>query len=243
MEIFEGLTLEKILEKVKRISTTLPIEENRIIYYIFYGVLKLSYYRLKHKKSGLSKFITEPIILKQKEITSLFTLIHKYYSREKEYLAERNLIQLFKFGDELPENEAVRFFEEYVEGECEDRFGRRIKIDLEAIKFMYKDKETDRHIMKSENYMEFRGKRLPWIRHTLRHTKNVFQRNDRHFWELLYVNKYNLLLKKGKSVKNLWIIIVKKRAKDKVGPFLFKTAFPIYKHNEFFRILEQYSPV
>lgn len=161
METFEDLTLEEILKRVKRVSTTLSIEENRVIYSIFYDVLKLSYYRLKRKKAHIGKSAAGQVIfLKQKEIASLLTLIHRYYLNEKEYTAEHILTQCF--GPNFRENDALRFFEEYVEGECKDKFGRVIKIDLEdGMRFMYKDKETGRHIKRMENYVSSRGKRLP----------------------------------------------------------------------------------
>lgn len=234
-------TQEEILKKLKSIARVHDIDNVKSICHIFYDVFKIAYYALENKKAGLKSPIAS-VTLKREEITSLVRLIDYHHSNDKTFTVQHELIQCF--GPTFTEADALDYFEKHVEGEISDKFGRIITVDLEnGIKFMYKDYETQKHDVRSENYLPHRGKRLPWIRHTIRNSTNIYAKISGDKKEVMYLCKYDLPIRDGENNKCYWVVIAKKYVKDKTDRYKFKTAFPIFKYNDLLRRLERYEPV
>jgi len=235
-------TQEEIVKKIKTVAGVHHFDNAQAISQIFYDVFKISYYAVKRKEKGLRTAPAFPEILNRKEITKLVKLIDYHHVNNKEFVAEHSLIQCF--GSQFTEADALKFFEKYVEGKVEDQFRRRIDIDLEdGIKFMYKNYQNQMHEVKSEYYLPHRGKRLPWIRHTIQNTKNIYGRIDGRDLEIMYVCRFKLPKLDEEGGECYWVVIAKKYRKDKTSPFKFKTAFPMFKYNELLRRLERYEPI
>jgi len=235
-------TQEEIIRKLRDVGKAHIFENAQIISHIFYDVFKTAYYALERKKAGLRKKIGSPITLKRKEITRIVKLIDYHHLQDKTYTADHELTQCF--GPNFTESDALKFFDKYTEGDMKDRFGRPIHIDLEdGIRFMYKDYKTNRHEIKSEFYLPHRGKRLPWVRHTIHNSKNIYTRIDGTQREIMYICKYELPSYDTGGNKRYWVVIVKKNKNDKVSPYNFRTAFPIFKYNRLLKRIERYQPI
>jgi len=232
-------TQEEIVKKLRRVAKVHMFENAQTISHIFYDVFKIAYYALVRKKEGLKAPISFPIVLKRKEVTHLMKLIDYHHSHDKTFTVEHELIQCF--GPRFTVDDTLKFFDKYVEGDLQDKFGRCINIDLEdGVKFMYKNPDTDIHEMKSEYYLPYRGKRLPWIRHTIKNSTNIYTRIDKGQREIMYINKYDLPKYDDKCY---WVVIVKKNSKDKISPYNFRTAFTIFKYNHLLKRIERYLPI
>lgn len=235
-------TQEEIIRKLRGIAQVHSFENAQTISHIFYDVFKISYYALKRKKEGINNTRGIPITLKRTEITRLMKLIDYHHSNDKAVPATHELTQCF--GAAFSETDALTFFQHYVEGDTKDKSGRMIHIDLEdGVKFMYKNPATGRHEMESKYYLPHRGKRLPWIRHTLHNTTNIYTRTIEDNREILYLSKYDLPGYDNESNKCYWAVIVKKYRKDQIAPYNFKTAFPIFQYNHLISRLERYQPI
>lgn len=232
----------EITKKLRRVGNLHIFENAQTISHIFYDVFKMAYLALNRKKSGIRKVNSFPVLLRRREVTRLVKIVHYHHCHDKTFTATHELMQCF--GSRFSEADALKFFENYVEGETKDKYGRLIRIDLEdGAKFLYKDNITGRHDMATENYKPERGKRLPWIKHTIHNTSNIYTKIDGHQREIMYVSKYDLPSYDGESNKNYWVVIVKKNKKDKVSPYNFKTAFPIFVYNSLLARLERYEPI
>lgn len=240
MDIFKDRTLDNILLEIKKIVGNIPLKDNQVVFSIFYDVLKLCDFRLKYKKLNVDPK-QKDIHLDRVDIAELLTLVYTYYSREIEYVSNYELSQGFIWN--FTESEALQFFKGCVVGNCKDKLGQTVHIDYEnGMRFMYKESTIEgKHIVAPENYVPARGKKVPWIRHTIIETKNIFKRISQAYLEVIYINKYNILLKNNEKAEGYWIVVAKKRKKDTVGPLHFKTAFPIFEQTDLLRILERYS--
>ena len=233
---------DQISKKLHQVARDHHFVNGQTISHIFYDVFKLAYYALKRKKAGIRIQPSIPITLKRTEITRAVRIVDYHHSNDKTFTADHELCQCFK--GTFTENDALKFFEKFVEGETQDKFGRRVYIDLEdGVKFMYKNPLTERHEMKSEYYKSDRGKRLPWIKHALHNTTNIYTCIDGDEREIMYLAKYDLPSYDDQSNKHYWAVIVKKNKKDRASPYKFKTAFPIFDYNNLLARLERYDPI
>ncbi len=235
-------TQEEITKKLCGIAKMHVFENAQTVCHIFYDVFKIAYYAIDRKKKGLKAQSDFPAILKRKEITRLVKLIDYYHAHDKTFNVDHELKQCF--GQNFTESDALKFFEHYVEGDTVDKFGRRIHIDLDdGVKFMYKNYEANIHEMKPEYYLPYRGKRLPWIRHTIHNSTNIYTKIDGNQREIMYLCKYDLPNYDNENNKCYWVVIVKKNSKDRVAPYNFRTAFTIFKYNNLLKRLERYQPI
>jgi hypothetical protein len=235
-------TEAEITKKLKDIARIHTFDNAQIISHIFYDVFKTSHFALKRKITGIGRASSFPIVLKRKEITRIVKLIDYHHLNDKRFTVTHELGQCF--GKNFTEDDALKFFEKSVEGNTKDKYGREIRIDLDdGIKFMYKDLITGRHEINSANYKPERGKRLPWIKHTLHNTSNIYTRIDGHEREIMYISKYDLPYEDIEQTKGYWVVIVKKNKKDRRSPYNFRTAFPIFKYNHLLARLERYCPI
>jgi hypothetical protein len=113
--------------------------------------------------------------LKMKEIAAALVLVESFHSSAFRFEATGELAA--NFG-QCPLDKALDYYEKCVMGEEIDHYGRKIKLDEDGIKSLYKDKITGKHIVSDENYEEVRGKRLPWIRHVLKNSKGIFEKEE-----------------------------------------------------------------
>lgn len=232
---------EEILHKLREIAKVHDFSNFQTIAHIFYDVIKISYYALVRKIEGLKGRVVK-VTLKRNEITRLVKLIDYHHVNDNLFPPDHELVQCF--GPNYNEDDALKFFENYVEGPIEDRFGNKISISLDdGVKFMYKNKENGRHELKTEFYIPSRGKRLPWIRHTIKKTTNIYFRRDNDDREFMYISKYELPKYDDQSNNCYWVVITKKYYKDTVGPYKFKTAFPVFKYNSLLKRMERYQPI
>jgi hypothetical protein len=211
---------------------------------LFYDATKLAHCALKRKTEDLRIRRRRLIKLRRAEITRLLRLIHYHYSCTPSFEVRRDHDLSQCFGWDFTETNALKFFEEFVEGTIIDRQGLRIQIDLDGMKFMYKDKQTGEHKVSSEHYSQIRGKRLPWIRHTIQKSAAIYHRFEDDDVEIMYVAEYRVPIDGDKFEPNHWIVIVRKLRKDQASPFRFTTAFLIMprKYNSLIRRLERYEP-
>ena len=110
-----------------------------------------------------------------KEIAGALILAETLHSNAFRFDACGQLAE--NFG-KCPQDRALDYFEKKVIGDVMDCCGRKIKIDEGAMKSLYKEKCTGRHVVADENYEEVRGKRLPWIRHILSHSRAIFEKEE-----------------------------------------------------------------
>jgi len=232
-------TQEEIIKKLRNVAKLYIFENAQIVSHIFYDVFKIAYYALVRKKKGSKSISGHQVVLKRKEVTRLVKLVDYHHANDKTFNIDHELIQCF--GQNFTERDALKFFENYVEGGTSDKFGRQIQIDLEdGIKFMYKNPDTNLHEVKSEYYLPYRGKRLPWIRHTLHNSTSIYTQIDGNHREVMYICKYDLPGYGADANKCYWVVIVKKNKKDKVSPYNFKTAFTMFKYNNLLKRIERY---
>ena len=234
----------EIEKKLREICQAHHFENAQTICHIFYDVLKVCHYAVKRKIDGLRPYKKKKakILLKRREITRVVALIDYHHSNDQCWNVKDQLGVCL--GKWYKEGDALKFFESYVEGKVADKRGREILVDLEdGVKFMYKNPKTGGHEIKKEFYIPSRGKRLPWIKHTLQNTNNVYIHEDDKWREIMYINKYHQTLLYEEAQKCYWIVIVKKNRKDKIAPYKFKTAFPVFKYNSLLQRLERYQPI
>jgi hypothetical protein len=105
-------------------------------------------------------------------MSAIIVLAETLQSSPFRFIAEGVLAELF--GKNCDEDTAVSYFAEKVMGSVTDKYGRKIEIGDDGLRSLYKDPETGCHDMSSENYEEVRGKRLPWIRHTIQNSPAVY---------------------------------------------------------------------
>ena len=110
--------------------------------------------------------------LKMKEVSSAMVLAETLHSQPFQFSATGVLAE--NFGGDFSEARALEYFDQKVAGEIQDIYGRKIVIDEDAMKSLYKEPTTGKHIVSSENYEQVRGKRLPWIRYTLQSSSAIY---------------------------------------------------------------------
>ena len=154
---------------------------------VFYATMKVLHFKHKRKlrlyeesrqRKRKRKKYKGLFRLKRQDISNAMTLVDFHLSNYEEKEVKDELAE--NFGRVL-EADALKYFDYYVEGTVKNIYNREITIDEEAIRFMYKDSETQEHKICSENYEEIRAKRLPWIRETLQHTKEIYEMTEQLF--------------------------------------------------------------
>jgi len=231
----------EITKKLRDIFRLLPFTNARFVARLFYDILRLAYYQRERKTIGTSVKQGREVVLSRKEMARLLELGCYHHLRTQCFTANHELTQCF--GSNFGVDDAWKFYEHYLEDRSfQDRFGRSILMGDEGIKFMYKDRETERHTISQENYLPSRGKRLPWIKHVIVNSTETYERIDRDDLELMFMNEYSIDIGEGKTDNCYWVLIARKYSKDQHGPFRFKTAFPIFRYNDVLRRLTEYRP-
>jgi phage-Barnase-EndoU-ColicinE5/D-RelE like nuclease2 len=193
---------------------------------VFYDAAKIVY----RKQERLNK-----PILKVKEVSGALVLAESLHSKMYRFDAVDKLAECFGTFDETA---ALEYFEKNVMGEVTDKRGRVIIIDEDAMKSLYKERSTGKHVAAVENYEEGRGKRLPWIRHTLVNSDAIYihEENAGYFRRsYLYIATVSTPLK-GAPAKTSYYVVVVRETKN--SEFKVITAYAMFKRNEFLKVIE-----
>jgi hypothetical protein len=197
---------------------------------IFYDAAKLIYHR--QQRNGKSQ-------LKMKEIAAALTLVEFHHSTAFHFPSIGSLS--VNLG-ECSEDKAIKYYETHVMGEVLDSFGRRIVIDENGMKSLYKERGTGKHIVDPANYEEFRGKRLPWIRHTVANSKAVYVVDEIVQGKFRRTYLYTAIPSvpvAGKHVISYFLVVV---SEDKNGNLRLVTAYDVLKYNRFLCYIEPGKP-
>jgi hypothetical protein len=132
---------------------------------VCYDASRLVYERQKQMKKT---------VLKTKEISAALLLAETLHASAFRFVAEGNVAYL----PHCDEAKALDYYQQHVMGIVNDKYGRSIVIDEDGMNSLYKDPSSTAHVVASANYEEGRGKRLPWIRHTLENSDAVYVEDE-----------------------------------------------------------------
>jgi hypothetical protein len=119
-------------------------------------------------------------------------------------------------------------------GEVVDKYGRKVIIDEDGMKSLYKDSTSGGHVVAPENYEEVRGKRLPWIRHTIENSDAVYVEEEligrvgirrKYFYTAIVT-----FLHKQKEFTSYYVVLVRK---GKNQALKMVTAFSMFERDGF----------
>jgi hypothetical protein len=221
------IILEKIDKLFKNINRFQTPNKNTIVD-VFYDVVKI----LQKKEERLNK-----PQLKESEILNAIKVIYSLYSKKEQVwdldkMGNKHLYQFFNDGKatgeeklstpELKdhENEAYQYYEEeMLDKEFPDKLGRKISFTIDGFKHLYKDKETQLHIEKTENFQMWRKKRLPWILHTITHAdqiyeeeSNIKEKQTRYLYATRFKYKYTENMKTVEKIEYFLDVVSKAKA-------------------------------
>lgn len=219
--------LKKLLE-----PPLLSTKNSERLIRVFYDATKIVYRRQERLKKPA---------LKVKEVSSALLLAESLHSKMYRFDAVDKLAECFGTFDEAA---ALEYFEKNVMGEVTDKRERLISIDEDAMKSLYKERITGKHVEAIENYEEGRGKRLPWIRHTLVNSDAIYvhEENAAGFFRrsYLYIATVSTPLK-GAPAKTSYYVVVVRETKN--SAFKVITAYSMFKRNEFLKVIEPCFPI
>ncbi len=175
--------------------------------------------------------------LKMKEVRSALNLITFHY--EKTSTIKASTVPLNDLlGKNLNEGDALKYYEKNVEGEIKDFYGRKINLPFDGFRHLYKDREG-KHVTDTEFFQSYRGKRLPWIRHALINTKEIYKKREWKWIVYAYVKCFRVPTHDG-FVSNYLFVIVK--AENPQVPLKFITAYHFNDHEILLKRIEDFEP-
>lgn len=225
--------------RLYKLSNYLFETTRQMFYQIAYDAVRVLYYKEKRKLKEQSRGHRRnkrPFRLKKIDFTRVFILLDYHYCNCSTFIVENQLAACF--GD-FSEQEALDYYEKDVEGELEDINGDKIVFPLYGIKFLYKDPKTGDHEIDPKNYDKTRGKRLPWLKHTIENTKEIYEERGDYWSTFYYVGTFKIPLWDKSEKINYFVIIIRKEKKQ---PRKFKTAYPIFKSSELLKRIERSHP-
>ncbi len=171
--------------------------------------------------------------LKTREISESLLLAETLHSSAFRFVAEGSLAHLF--GSSCDEAKAVDYFGRCVIGTVTDKFGRNVVIDEDGMRSLYKDPLSGAHAIAPENYEEVRGKRLPWIRHTLETSDAVYLEEELigRTWvrkKYLYTAIVTTPLQRQPEQTSYYVVVVRE-GKNQI--LSMATAFSMFDRNGF----------
>lgn len=232
----------KILDdflRLYRLSNRLSGTTRQTFYSIAYDAIRILYYKEKRKleeQSDRQKRKKKPLRLKKIDFTKVFILLDYHYRNCSTFIAKDQLAACF---GGFSEQEALDYYEKCVEGEPEDINRDKIVFPLDGIEFLYKNPKTGKHEIDPKNYDETRGKRIPWLRHTIENTKEIYEEREESWSTFYYVGTFKILSRDKSEKINYFLIIVRQ---EKNHPRKFKTAYPIFKSSELLKRIEPSHP-
>jgi hypothetical protein len=202
---------------------------------VFYDATKIVLERQKRLKKSR---------LKMKEVSSALVLAETLHSQAFRFEATGVLAE--NFGGEFNEASALKYYEHKVMGEVQDKYGRIVTIDEDGVKSLYKDPISGEHIVSSENYEQVRGKRLPWIRHTLKNSNMIYiseEKVDGSFRRTFLYAAIASVPVQTTSQANYYFVIVREGGNETLR---MVTAYSTFQRNRFLQIISPwplYVPV
>jgi len=174
-----------------------------------------------------------------KEVSSALVLAENIHSKTFHFVASGTLAE--NFGA-FPEANALEYYDSKVMGEVQDKYGRKVKIDEDGMKSLYKEPTSGKHIVATENYEEGRGKRLPWIRHTLENSESIYVSEEtvqntfrRSF---LYTAIVSIPIQPKPQV-SYYVVVIRE---GKNAELRLVTAYSMFKRNKFLSVIALTKP-
>ena len=199
---------------------------------MFYQIIMTLYFKEKRKnKKGVSYFS-----LKSKDINKAFELVICHNSRMKR-IKIKNTPLASNLG-KFPESKALEYYDKYVEGEVADKNGDKVIIDEGGLRFLYKNPDTQEHDINPEYYEETRGKRLPWIRHTIENTNEIYELREKSWSTFFYIGTFIVPLQEG-DISNYFFIVTRKESRQNRK---FVTAYHLKNHIRLLKSIEPAVP-
>jgi len=200
---------------------------------------------IRKRKNRKRKFITGPLLLKEKDVSSAIMLVDFHLNRINVFSVEARHDLYSLFGD-FPLVEAERYYDTYLKnGHIKDVMGREIEFDDDGKRFLYKAHTADgEHVIAPENYVETRGKRLSWLKHLLEQTREIYRQVEQSWETFLYVGAFSIVVDKGliseKTVTDYFLVVTRK---EKGRALRFVTAYPLTQQLELFKHIEKAYPL
>ena len=205
-----GLLSEKNAERIARVC---------------YDATKIVYERQKRLKKPQ---------LKMKEVSSAIVLAETLHSEAFHFDATGQLAELF---GPCPEATALQYYEERVMGNVQDKHGRKIKIDEDGMKSLYKEPKSGKHIIDPQYYEQVRGKRLPWIRYTLEKSGAIYVAEETVQGAFRRAFIYTAIVSipiQPKPQTQYYVVVVRE---GKNAELRLVTAYSMFKRNRFLSVL------
>jgi hypothetical protein len=215
---------EHKLSRVLEYSKLLSEANRKLVLDIFYDAVKLIYYKQKHNKKPQ---------LKSKEVARCLNLIYYHHKHDNKIEVKDGLAE--NMGREFSEQEALEYYQNRVMGTVKDTLGQDVLIDEMGMDFLYED-----HDIKPEHYRQARGKRLPWIRHVIKNSKEIYTKQERNTLLYVYVSKFMIRFNGQENLS--WFLVFAKKRKDIDKTLAFLTAIPVERYNGFLSKLESMHP-
>lgn len=201
--------------------------------------------KIRKRKGKKLKFISKPILLKEKDISNAISLVdfHLKTTKEIDVITNEDLTKLF--GDVSLEV-ALKYYDEFLKkGEIKDIMDRKIIFDDNGKIFLYKEHTAEgRHIALPENYVEARGKRLSWISPLLTTARQIYRQVESYWETFLYVGIFKIRINPGtpyeEEEKNHFLVVTRK---ERGKPLRFITAYFMESRLELFKHLEEAHPL
>jgi hypothetical protein len=177
--------------------------------------------------------------LKMKEISAALVLVESFHSSAFRFDAIGELAE--NFGH-CPLDKALDYYEKRVMGEEIDHYGRKIRLDEDGIRSLYKDKVTGKHVVSDENYEEVRGKRLPWIRHVLKNSRGVFEKEETIHGQFRRIFLYTAVVSiplDPKPQVSYYVVVVHEGGNKELK---LVTAYSMFNINRFLKVIAVARP-
>lgn len=224
MKKLDAEALQKLILKLQHPDMLSGKTADRLVR-VFYDATKIVYERQKR---------LEKTELKMKEISSALLIAEKVNSSQFHFDARGTLAECF---GSMSEDEALDYYQNKVMGEVTDKAGRKIVLDEQGMRSLYKDRTSGAHIVSRENYEEVRGKRLPWIRYTLMNSESVYVSDETIAGSFRRTFLYTAVVSvPGATGPEYYVVVVRK---NKGGQYVFLTAYSMFNRNRFLQIVEK----
>lgn len=209
-------------QKLLRIIDALSFNNKNVALNVFYDATKLFYYKQQHRNKPQ---------LKPKEIAQCLNLIYYHHQRDRIIKAQDGLLE--NFGRKIEEKETLDYYERKVIGPITDQLGDVVTIDELGMDFLY-----DAHEIKSENYLEPRAKRLPWIHYAITNSREIYEKEEGNSVKYLYVSHFEYPVNINEPYRTTFFLVIVLKRKDSSLGFL--TAFSVDRYNQFLSKLESW---
>lgn len=218
------IAIDPLVKELDRVVSKLTPQNREAMLRACYDTAKLVYY--KQERTGKPQ-------LKLKEIGWCLETIHFHHRRDKVVVVNGQLAD--NFGGKFPVDRALDYYEHNLEGTYKDQFGNVITVDEPGLSFLYEGHDL------TGDYLEPRAKRLPWIKHTLTTSLEVYEGEEQGHQQFYYVTHYAIPLVSPEPTQHCYFIVIVRKRKDRSLGFL--TAFYVDTYNRFLSKIAKWRPV